>query len=105
MVSIQHWRESSICGEQVGEAKNWLGPLGAGATAGVAASLVRVPTEVVKQRLQLGGWGPCPHSLIVDPRKERYPILPFRRTLHRVATRLGHHGAMLRVGDRFSWRN
>ena len=44
---------------QAGEGKSWLGPLGAGASAGVAASLVRVPTEVVKQRLQLGGWDPA----------------------------------------------
>lgn len=34
--------------------KSWLGPLVAGAGAGAAASIVRVPTEVVKQRMQAG---------------------------------------------------
>lgn len=34
--------------------KGWLGPLIAGATAGAAASIVRVPTEVIKQRMQAG---------------------------------------------------
>jgi solute carrier family 25 S-adenosylmethionine transporter 26 len=34
--------------------KPWLGPLIAGAAAGAAASVVRVPTEVVKQRVQAG---------------------------------------------------
>lgn len=29
-------------------------PLAAGAGAGIAASIVRVPTEVVKQRMQMG---------------------------------------------------
>lgn len=31
-----------------------VGPLVAGAGAGIAASFVRVPTEVVKQRMQIG---------------------------------------------------
>ena len=31
-----------------------LGPLAAGAVAGLVASMVRVPTEVVKQRMQTG---------------------------------------------------
>lgn len=34
------------------EDKHWLGPVVAGAAAGAAASLTRVPTEVIKQRLQ-----------------------------------------------------
>lgn len=35
----------------------FLGPLVAGAAAGLASSVVRVPTEVVKQRLQAGQFG------------------------------------------------
>ena len=34
--------------------RSFLAPLGAGAAAGLAASFIRVPTEVVKQRLQSG---------------------------------------------------
>ena len=41
-------------GERVSEEKSFLAPLGAGSAAGVAASIIRVPTEVVKQRLQSG---------------------------------------------------
>ena len=41
--------------ERVSEDKSFLAPLGAGSAAGVAASVIRVPTEVVKQRLQSGG--------------------------------------------------
>ena len=40
--------------ERVSEDKSYLGALGGGAMAGLAASIVRVPTEVVKQRLQTG---------------------------------------------------
>ena len=40
--------------ERVSEDKSFLAPLGAGSAAGVAASVIRVPTEVVKQRLQSG---------------------------------------------------
>ena len=40
--------------ERVPENKSFLGPLGAGSAAGLAASVIRVPTEVVKQRLQSG---------------------------------------------------
>lgn len=36
------------------EEKSYLGPVVAGAGAGLVASLVRVPTEVIKQRLQTG---------------------------------------------------
>ena len=36
---------------------DFLGPLVAGAAAGLASSIVRVPTEVVKQRLQAGQFG------------------------------------------------
>lgn len=36
------------------ENKNVVGPLVAGAGAGIAASIVRVPTEVIKQRMQMG---------------------------------------------------
>ncbi|KAL3152426.1 hypothetical protein ABBQ32_001477 [Trebouxia sp. C0010 RCD-2024] len=40
--------------ERVPENKSFLAPLGAGSAAGLAASVIRVPTEVVKQRLQSG---------------------------------------------------
>ena len=43
--------------DQAPPGREWLGPLIAGATAGVAASVVRVPTEVVKQRMQSGEFG------------------------------------------------
>ena len=46
-------------GERASPSRQWLGPLVAGASAGLAASVVRVPTEVVKQRMQSGprvGW-------------------------------------------------
>ena len=43
--------------DQAPPGREWLGPLIAGATAGVAASVVRVPTEVVKQRMQSGELG------------------------------------------------
>ena len=39
---------------RVSEERSFLGPLGAGSAAGVVASVIRVPTEVVKQRLQSG---------------------------------------------------
>lgn len=38
----------------VPENRNYLAALGGGALAGFAASFVRVPTEVIKQRLQTG---------------------------------------------------
>ena len=38
--------------ERLPEQQQFIGPLMAGALAGLAASLVRVPTEVVKQRMQ-----------------------------------------------------
>lgn len=40
--------------DRVSDDKSFLGPLGAGSAAGVVASVIRVPTEVVKQRLQSG---------------------------------------------------
>ena len=40
--------------ERVPENRSFLAPLGAGSAAGLAASVIRVPTEVVKQRLQSG---------------------------------------------------
>ena len=40
--------------ERVSEDRSYLGALTGGAAAGLAASIVRVPTEVVKQRLQTG---------------------------------------------------
>eukprot|EP00891_Asterochloris_glomerata_P005642 jgi/Astpho2/5642/Aster-02891 len=40
--------------ERVSPERSFLAPLGAGAAAGLAASCIRVPTEVVKQRLQSG---------------------------------------------------
>lgn len=40
--------------ERVSDRNSFLAPLGAGSAAGVAASVIRVPTEVVKQRLQSG---------------------------------------------------
>lgn len=45
-------KQSILC--RVPENKSYLGALGGGALAGFAASFVRVPTEVVKQRLQTG---------------------------------------------------
>jgi len=39
---------------RVPEKRNYLAALGGGAMAGLAASFVRVPTEVIKQRLQTG---------------------------------------------------
>ena len=39
----------------VGEQQQFLGPLAGGVAAGLASSLVRVPTEVVKTRMQTGG--------------------------------------------------
>ncbi|DBB10741.1 hypothetical protein WJX82_009332 [Trebouxia sp. C0006] len=39
---------------RVSEERSFLGPLAAGSAAGVVASVIRVPTEVVKQRLQSG---------------------------------------------------
>ena len=41
---------------RVGEERSFLGPLAAGVAAGLASSIVRVPTEVVKTRMQTGGW-------------------------------------------------
>jgi len=40
--------------DRVSEERSFLAPLGAGSAAGVVASVIRVPTEVVKQRLQSG---------------------------------------------------
>ena len=40
--------------ERVPPEKSYLGALSGGALAGLAASIVRVPTEVIKQRLQTG---------------------------------------------------
>lgn len=39
---------------EVSEDQQYLGPMIAGAVAGAASSLIRVPTEVIKQRLQTG---------------------------------------------------
>lgn len=39
---------------RVGEDKSFLGPLAAGVAAGLTSSIVRVPTEVVKTRMQTG---------------------------------------------------
>ncbi|KAF8060543.1 SAMC1 [Scenedesmus sp. PABB004] len=44
---VKHWVYRNSDAEQ-----HWLGPVLAGAAAGAAASLTRVPTEVIKQRLQ-----------------------------------------------------
>jgi solute carrier family 25 S-adenosylmethionine transporter 26 len=41
---------------RVGEQQQFLGPLAGGVAAGLASSLVRVPTEVVKTRMQTGGF-------------------------------------------------
>ena len=40
--------------QRVPKDKQFLGALGGGASAGLVASLVRVPTEVIKQRMQTG---------------------------------------------------
>lgn len=53
---------------RVPENRNYLAPLGGGALAGLAASVVRVPTEVVKQRLQTGAEG----TIHVSPFPERW---------------------------------
>ena len=47
--------------------RSFLGPLVAGGGAGMAASLIRVPTEVVKQRMQSGVWHLQLHSLFQKP--------------------------------------
>lgn len=47
--------------ERIPENRSFLAPLGAGSAAGLAASVIRVPTEVVKQRLQSGK-----HALLID---------------------------------------
>ena len=47
--------------ERVPENRSFLAPLGAGSAAGLAASVIRVPTEVVKQRLQSGK-----HAMLTD---------------------------------------
>lgn len=39
---------------RVDEDRQFMGPVIAGAAAGAVASLTRVPTEVIKQRLQTG---------------------------------------------------
>lgn len=44
---VKHWVYSNT-----DEQQHWLGPVIAGMAAGAAASLTRVPTEVIKQRLQ-----------------------------------------------------
>lgn len=44
---MKHWVYNNSSQDQ-----HWLGPVLAGAAAGAAASLTRVPTEVIKQRLQ-----------------------------------------------------
>lgn len=46
--------KAAIAG-RVSDKQSFLAPLGAGSAAGIAASVIRVPTEVVKQRLQSGG--------------------------------------------------
>ncbi|KAK9864898.1 hypothetical protein WJX84_008193 [Apatococcus fuscideae] len=43
----------AVC-QNIPEDRQFLGPIVAGASAGLAASIVRVPTEVVKQRMQTG---------------------------------------------------
>ncbi len=49
---------------RVPEDRSFLGPLAAGGGAGLAASLIRVPTEVVKQRMQSGACAaPSQHDL------------------------------------------
>lgn len=41
-------------GARLAESQSWLAQTGAAAAAGIASSVIRVPTEVVKQRMQLG---------------------------------------------------
>uniref|UniRef100_A0A061SHI5 Solute carrier family 25 (Mitochondrial S-adenosylmethionine transporter), member 26 n=1 Tax=Tetraselmis sp. GSL018 TaxID=582737 RepID=A0A061SHI5_9CHLO len=45
------------------EKKGTLAPLVAGAGAGIAASIVRVPTEVVKQRMQIGQYSSAVNAI------------------------------------------
>ena len=47
----------------VGQNQQFMGPLAGGIGAGLAASVVRVPTEVVKQRMQTGAC-PCAGELV-----------------------------------------
>ena len=42
--------------------RQFLGSLLGGISAGFAASFVRVPTEVIKQRMQTGGASPIPYT-------------------------------------------
>jgi len=49
--------------ERVPADRSFLGPMFAGAASGLAASLIRVPTEVVKQRMQSGA---LPHDLNIS---------------------------------------
>ncbi|KZV20984.1 S-adenosylmethionine carrier 1, chloroplastic/mitochondrial-like [Dorcoceras hygrometricum] len=46
--------------------------LTAGALGGIAASFVRVPTEVVKQRMQTGQFGSAPEAVRLIVSKERF---------------------------------
>lgn len=54
--------------KKVPENRQYLAALGGGALAGFAASFIRVPTEVVKQRLQTG-------SFCTEARTVEYPVL------------------------------
>ena len=53
-------------GARLAESQSWLAQTGAAAAAGVASSVLRVPTEVVKQRMQLGLY-PTPTKVSSHP--------------------------------------
>ena len=81
---------------RVSEERSFLAPLGAGSAAGIAASVIRVPTEVVKQRLQSGQlfhFAECmlnPHQAIWLTRAVRHhlqsgQLVPFDAPLGRLS--------------------
>jgi solute carrier family 25 S-adenosylmethionine transporter 26 len=47
----------NVVEQRVPENRRFLGSLSGGVAAGLAASVVRVPTEVIKQRMQTGHLG------------------------------------------------
>lgn len=104
--------------ERVPADRSFLGPMIAGAASGLAASLIRVPTEVVKQRMQSGA---LPHDLniselvvcviwpcrlaaplacvpteVVKQRMQLGTSLPCPGTPHRVSSKMG--GCLLLAG-------
>ena len=48
------WRSLQAVAARVPQDQSFLAPMAAGAGSGLVASLIRVPTEVIKQRMQSG---------------------------------------------------